>query len=175
MMKMMLSVVQVVTILMVAVAMSMALAHALELPGKKRLNKEAYLAVQPIYYPGFTIGGIVEPLSIIPTIVLLYLTRNNQPAFWLTLVAFLALVAMHAIFWVFTQPVNKFWLKHQSLSAAGKRFFSANASAHENEGIKTDGDAWIRMRDRWEYSHVARAVVSFVALAALTVALAISS
>jgi len=39
--------------------MALALAHALELPGKMRLSKEAYLAVQPIYYPGFTIGGSI--------------------------------------------------------------------------------------------------------------------
>jgi hypothetical protein len=35
-------------------AMAMGLAQALELPGKPRLPKETYLAVQPIYYPGFT-------------------------------------------------------------------------------------------------------------------------
>src|SRR5205823_4785915 len=48
-----------------AVAMSLALAHALELPGKLRLGREQYLAVQAIYYPGFTIGGVAEPLTII--------------------------------------------------------------------------------------------------------------
>jgi hypothetical protein len=52
----------------------MALAHALELPGKMRLTKEAYYAMQPIYYPGFTIGGISEPGSVILTIALLFLT-----------------------------------------------------------------------------------------------------
>jgi hypothetical protein len=29
-----------------------ALAHALELPGKMRLTKDAYFAMQHIYYPG---------------------------------------------------------------------------------------------------------------------------
>jgi hypothetical protein len=171
----MLSVLQVVTVLMVAVTMSMALAHALELPGKRRLDREAYFAVQPIYYPGFTIGGFLEPLSLIPTVVLLFMTRNNQPAFWLTLVAFVALAVMHTIFWVFTQPVNKFWLKQQSLNALGKRFFSADAARQGGERTWPGGDDWIRMRDRWEYSHLARALISFIALATLTVALAISS
>ncbi|MBB4274373.1 hypothetical protein [Rhizobium mongolense] len=45
---------EILTVLIVAVAMALALAHALELPGKMRLSKEQYLAVQPIYYPGFT-------------------------------------------------------------------------------------------------------------------------
>jgi len=43
--------IQIVSILLVAVAFAPALAHVLEFPGKRRLNKEAYLTVQPIYYP----------------------------------------------------------------------------------------------------------------------------
>jgi hypothetical protein len=58
---------QVLTVLFVAVAMALTLAHALELPGKMRLTKEIYFAMQPIYYPGFTIGGFAEPASLILT------------------------------------------------------------------------------------------------------------
>lgn len=43
----MFSVVQVLTVILVAVAMALALAHALELPGEMRLDKETYYAVQP--------------------------------------------------------------------------------------------------------------------------------
>jgi hypothetical protein len=39
--------------------MGLSLAHALEFPGKKRLDEKQYKAVQTIYYPGFTIGGMV--------------------------------------------------------------------------------------------------------------------
>jgi hypothetical protein len=39
---------EVVAVIFVAVAMALTLAHALELPGKMRLSKETYLAVQPI-------------------------------------------------------------------------------------------------------------------------------
>jgi hypothetical protein len=49
--------IEIISILLVALAMAPALAHLLEFPGKKRLTKEAYLTVQPIYYPGFTIAG----------------------------------------------------------------------------------------------------------------------
>jgi hypothetical protein len=45
--------------------MGLALAHALEFTSKLRLNKDTYLAIQTIYDPGFTIGGISEPLAII--------------------------------------------------------------------------------------------------------------
>jgi hypothetical protein len=43
---------QVITLMLVALAMAPAVAHALEFPGKKRLSKDAYLTVQGIYYPG---------------------------------------------------------------------------------------------------------------------------
>jgi hypothetical protein len=56
---------EVLAVILAAVTMSLALAHALELPGKLRLSKEHYLAVQAIYYPGFTIAGIAEVGSII--------------------------------------------------------------------------------------------------------------
>ena len=56
----MLQVLEVVTVFLAAVAMSLALAHALELPGKLRLDKDTYVAVQSIYYPGFTYGGLGE-------------------------------------------------------------------------------------------------------------------
>ena len=112
---------QVLTVLFVAVAMALTLAHALELPGKMRLTKEIYFAMQPIYYPGFTIGGFAEPASLILTIILLFFTPLGSlfftplgsADFWLTLVALLGLIGMQATYWLFTHPVNKFWLQDQ--------------------------------------------------------------
>jgi hypothetical protein len=60
---------QVAAVILVAVAMALSLAHALELPGKMRLGKDTYLAVQQIYYPGFTIDGGAEPLAILALVV----------------------------------------------------------------------------------------------------------
>src|SRR5258708_16033364 len=51
--------------LLTAVAMGLTLAHALKLPGKLRLDREHYIAVQAIYYPRFTFGGAAQPLAII--------------------------------------------------------------------------------------------------------------
>ncbi|HET7911505.1 MAG TPA: DUF1772 domain-containing protein, partial [Pseudolabrys sp.] len=106
----MLGTVQTLAIILVALAMSLSLAHALEFPGKRRLGRDAYLAVQAIYYPGFTIGGISEPLGVLAVLVLLFVTPRGTPAFWLTLAAVVALILMHATYWVMTHPVNKFWL-----------------------------------------------------------------
>lgn len=57
----MLQTLQIVTLALVSIAMTCSLADALELPGKLRLPREIYAAVQPIYYPGFTlVGGFGE-------------------------------------------------------------------------------------------------------------------
>jgi len=89
---------QVLTIFLASVTMSLALAHALELPGKMRLDKQTYMAVQTIYYPGFTIGGLAEILAIVAAFVLLLMTPRNGAAFAWTLIGFIALVAMHGVY-----------------------------------------------------------------------------
>src|SRR5262245_26706672 len=91
----MLELLRVLVLIVVAVAMVPALAHALELPGKLRLTKDAYFAVQPIYYPGFTIAGTSEPVAMVATVALLLLTPRGS-GFWLILVALLGLIGMHA-------------------------------------------------------------------------------
>jgi Domain of unknown function (DUF1772) len=164
---------QVATVFLVAVAMALALAHALELPGKLRLDRDAYLAVQTIYYPGFTFGGLGEGLGIIATLVLLLLTPTGTTAFRWTLVGFVALVAMHAIYWIVTHPVNKFWLKDQQLSDVGDGFFAFDLVNRSRPSDDDSADRWKRARDRWEYSHVLRAVLAAIALLALLVAVAI--
>ena len=90
---------QIMTVMLAAVTMALSLAHALELPGKLRLNKEQYLAVQAIYYPGFTLGGIAEFASVVAAVILLILTPRNSPQFWLISAALAALVAVQVIFW----------------------------------------------------------------------------
>src|SRR5215467_4219475 len=96
---------EIISILLVALAMAPALAHLLEFPGKKRLTKDAYLIVQPIYYPGFTVaGGIGEVGGLIFVFVVLLLTPRDTPAFWLRLLALVAMLGMEIVFWLFTQP-----------------------------------------------------------------------
>ena len=157
---------QVTSVMLVAVAMVPALAHALELPGKLRLSQDTYFAVQRIYYPGFTVAGFSEPLAIVSTIVLLVLAPSGTADFWLTLVAWVGLVGAHAVYWLVTHPVNNFWLQNESLSGAGSRFFSMG-SASRAGSRQSDPADWTTLRDRWEYSHVIRAalvVISFMTL-----------
>jgi hypothetical protein len=163
---------QVITVFLVAVAMSLSLAHALELPGKMRLDKDTYLAVQGIYYPGFTYGGLGEGLGMFATLVLLLLTPAHSPAFWWILAALIALVAMHAVYWVVTHPVNKYWLKDTSLQGLGGEFFALDPMK-KGAAAEAGSEGWKKLRDKWEYSHVLRAVLAAVALVALIVATAL--
>jgi hypothetical protein len=156
---------QVAAVILVAVAMALSLAHALELPGKMRLGKDTYLAVQQIYYPGFTIGGGAEPLAILALLVLLGLTPSASARFWWTLAAVLLLVASHLTYWLVTHPVNNFWIKDVEMSGLGARFFALFVP------VATEGSAdWSRLRDIWEYSHLARAAFAMVGLISLTIA-----
>jgi hypothetical protein len=160
----MLLVLEVATLTLVA--MALALAHALELPGKLKLSKDQYLTVQPIYYPGFTIGGAAEPLSLILLIALMLLTPAG-PSFWLIAGAFVALAAMHATYWAVTHPVNSFWLKDVELKSFGG-FFRFDPLARG--GVT---DEWTHLRNRWEFSHVVRAAFGLLSLVLLAAAVAI--
>jgi hypothetical protein len=166
---------QILTVILVAVAMALALAHALELPGKMRLDKETYSRMQPIYYPGFTIGGgIGEAGGTISIIILLFLMPWGGASFWLTLVALLGFIGMQTVYWLVTHPVNKFWVVGENLDRFSSSFFSfgANRSRLEN---KTRPRDWTELRDRWEYSHVARAGFALVSLIALIIAISCST
>lgn len=163
----MLTTAQIVTLLLVALAMATRVAHALELPGKMRLPRDTYLAVQSIYYPGFLVGGgLGEFAGMLGTVALLFLTPTGSTAFWLTLAACVLMLLMHLIFWVFTQPVNRFWLRDQQMATAGAAFFEVRASK------ESDTREWTALRDQWEYSHLVRAILSFVAVALLAAAIA---
>jgi hypothetical protein len=161
----MIVVLKLASLLLVAATVIPSVAHALELPGKLRLTREQYLAVQPIYYPGFTAIGAAEPLSVVVLVTLLVLTPGGTPTFWLTAGTTLAAVLTHVLYWALTAPVNKVWLRGEPLSGGARRFFGAGASV-------TDTD-WTILRDRWERSYLYRAATSVTALILLAVALLI--
>jgi hypothetical protein len=160
---------QVLTVVMVAIAMALALAHALELPGKLRLSQENYVTVQAIYYPGFTFGGVAEPLGLILLLVLLFLTPGGTPAFWTTGGAFVALLAMHAAYWLLTHPTNNFWLEDLTLNKAAAGFFTFDPLRRSKTSVRAD---WSLFRDRWEFSHVVRAGLGLLSLILLVIAVA---
>ena len=160
---------EVFTAFLTAIAMSLALAHALEFPGKLRLDEQTYTVVQAIYYPGFTVGGIAEPAAAIATLIFLLIMRDRSTQFWWLLIAFISLTAMHAVFWAVTQPTNRYWLKDQKLSRAGAKFFDTGRVDASGRTGELD---WRCLRNRWEYSHIARAILAGIAFIAINVVIA---
>lgn len=156
----------VFTLLLVSIAMALSLAHALELPGKLRLSREAYLEVQSIYYPGFTIGGMVgDAGGLLALAILAWLLRGSGSAFWWVLAAFALLAAMNLIYWLLVHPVNRAWLQDTELGQLGELFFSVQPG--------DDPRSWTRLRDIWEYSHLARACLAMGSFLATAIALTV--
>ena len=94
--------------------MAPAVAHVLELPGKVRLHKEAYVTVQQIYYPGFTIAGFGEFAAFIAVALLLWSTPRGTVAFWLALGALLGVLAMQAVYWIAIHPIISFGYREKA-------------------------------------------------------------
>jgi hypothetical protein len=157
----------VIATMLVALTAALSVAHALEFPGKMRLDRETYLAVQRIYYPGFTFAGAGEPLGTIAVLLLLVLTPVGTASFWLVLLASFGMVGVMAIYWLVTHPVNKHWLEGQAMGGFASGFFRAGA---RREGGARD---WRKLRDVWEYSHVVRAALATISLLALVTSLAL--
>jgi hypothetical protein len=156
----------------VAVAMALSLAHALEYPGKMRLDRPTYVAIQPIYYPAFRIGGgIGEGLGTILTFVLLLITPSDSEQFNWIAAAFASLLAMQAVYWTITYPVNNFWLERTVLNRPVRRFFGLSATT-QTLARKERDSLWPALQQRWEISQIARAFFGFVSVVTITVAVA---
>jgi hypothetical protein len=101
-------------------------------------------------------------------LLLLFLMPAGTMTFYLTLGAFLALLAMHATYWLLTHPVNNFWLKDFELKGADALFFSIG----RREKADHRHIDWAELRDRWEYSHVLRAGFGLASLILIVAAIA---
>jgi hypothetical protein len=126
----MFTVLQITTVFLVAIAMALAVAHALELPGKLRLDKKAYYAVQSIYYPGFTIGGIGEAAGTIAAIILLFLTPRASVDFWLTAVAVIGLIGMQGVYWIVTHPDQSVLGRGREVEPSQRRLLRVGYRSH---------------------------------------------
>jgi hypothetical protein len=133
---------------------------------------EAYRTVPPIYYPGVTVGGLSEVLGILATVALLCVTTSRATAFSLSLGALSDVVAMHAAYWIITHPVNTYWLKDKDLKGVGAGFFAFGASKRAASDGRISDVGWKGLRNRWEFSHVLRAVLAAIALVFLIIAVA---
>lgn len=132
-----------VALLATALAMGAAVAHALELPNKIGLGKDAYFIVQQIYRGWSLLGWLllVELVSIVAVVLLGW--RAPAVRFG-ALAALLCLLGAQVLFWTFTFPANV---------------------ATRNWTIQPEN--WQSLRTQWEYSHAAGAALQTIAMASL--------
>jgi hypothetical protein len=110
-------------------------------------------------------------MGIAAALILLLLTPANSSAFWWTLGGLVGFVLTQAIYWIFTHPVNKFWVKDLQMKGASAGFFAIDPIRRAQSAASPE-DEWKRLRNRWEYSHIARAVLSAISLLCLITAAA---
>lgn len=139
-----------VTVLLLALLLGLAFAHVLERPAKMLYDAAFYLSIQKTLYVAWgppNIGGVLEPVAIVATLLLAFFVRKRKPALWLTLGAgFALLLAFPVVFFAFVAPANEVFL------AATPTSIPAN---------------WMEWRTSWETGHAIRFVLQLVALVLL--------
>ncbi len=145
----MLAILMAFALVLASVTIVSPLAGALDVPGDVRLARDRYLAVGGVYYPGFTVSGVAEPLAILALAVLLASVAQSSWAFWLIALALAAEALAHGLYWFLIAPMNAAWLTSERLAARPDR---------------------AALLDRWERSHVYRALASTAAFALLVAA-----
>ncbi|MGH3886646.1 MAG: hypothetical protein ACRDSZ_08750 [Pseudonocardiaceae bacterium] len=126
-----------ITLLLAALGLTLGAAHVLELPPKMQYDGEMYAAVTSTLYRLFgSVGAIIQMGAMLTAIVLTFMVRGS-PAFRLTLLGALGLVLSLVLWGALVAPVNAEWFRVME---------SAPASVAE---------AYLRLRSRWEYGHVA--------------------
>jgi hypothetical protein len=135
---------QFLAIVLTALALVPAGAHLAELPNKIGLDQEAYFAVQNIYR-GWALFGIVLFGTLAANLALAIMLRRQRAPFSLASAAFLLVAATLAVFFIWTYPANQ---------------------ATSNWTVVPPD--WQELRTTWEYAHATNAVLTFLALCAVT-------
>jgi len=135
------------TIMLTALSLGPALGHLLELPAKLTYDGPLWLTVSQTLYGAFgTVGAAFEVGAVVTVVVLAILVRHRRPAFGWTVMGALFIVAAHVAYWIWLTPVN------------------ATVAGLTLETLPAD---WMELRNQWEYTHAARAVLQMIALGAL--------
>ncbi|MDD5580106.1 MAG: hypothetical protein PHY16_12610 [Methylobacter sp.] len=130
-----------ITIILVALGLTMGFAHLLELPPKMQYDANMYAAVTRTLYRLFgSVGAFIQVISISAAAVLTFLV-HSRAAFRLTLLATLSLILSLLLWFLLVAPVNAEWL----------RIIDSTPELVPK--------AYLQLRARWEYGHV----IAFIA------------
>jgi len=133
-----------IAVILTALALVPSGAHLFELPHKIGLAEKQYFVVQSIYR-GWSLFGVVIIAAIVANLLLALMLFRRRRNFWLNLVAGFILAGTLAVFFAWTYP--------------------ANQATNNWTTVAAD---WETLRARWEFSHAANAVLTFIALCCAT-------
>jgi hypothetical protein len=146
------------TLVLAALALTMESAHVLELPQKLQYDTQLYATVNTTLYRYFAlVGGVYQVGSIGAAAVLTVLVRRRRPSFGWTLAGTLCLMLAFGIWLTVVAPVN-------SEVAEALRTMPETVPA-----------AWMRLREQWEYGHVAGFVVQLLGFCALVISVLVET
>jgi hypothetical protein len=135
------------TIMLVAISLTAAFAHLMELPAKMEYDASLYVMLHRTLYPNYgRIAGPAEGIALLASLGLAWRVRRRGKAFPLTLAAAVCQVLAMTLFLALIQPVNR------------------TMASWPLDEIPPE---WTALRDRWEYSHAVRAFLTLTALGAL--------
>jgi hypothetical protein len=136
----------VASFLFMLLAMGFSLAHLYALPNKMQLDRDDYLISQQVYR-GWSRAAIVVFGALFSTLALAVVTRKRKDIFIPVLMALFLFAIGQAIFWIYTYPANQ---------------------QTNNWGYLPNN--WMQLREQWEYSHAAGAILNLLSFTFLLVA-----
>lgn len=135
------------TIMLAALTTGIALCHLLEMPAKMTYDGRLWLTLLQTLYGTFgPTSAFIETGAVVTALVLAFLVRKRHLVFKWTLLGAFCLMAAHVAWWIWVLPVN------------------SAMSALTPETLPAD---WTSLRNQWEYTHAARAVLQIIALGAI--------
>jgi hypothetical protein len=148
---MLLRIMRFFTLMLASLGMALGAAHTLELVPKMNYDPELYTQVTSTLYRYYgTIGGPIQVLAVLASIILSFLSRRAR-GFRLTLAGTCCLIVSLGLWFVLVHPVNAEW---GSVLQTGPR--SAVVQSY------------VKLRERWEYGHVAAFIVWLSGVALLS-------
>ncbi len=149
----MLQVWRFVTLVWVALALTLTSAHVLELPQKMQYDAAFYAAVNSTLYRQFATMGVVYGLGQIVAAGLLAFAVRRRPRAYRWTLAGTALLVMWFVSWVLiVAPVND---------------EAARALSASPDLVPA---VWMRLRERWEYGHAVGFVFQLLGFCVLLLA-----
>jgi hypothetical protein len=139
-----------VTLMLTALSVGMALCHLMERPARRNYAPALWSRVTNVEGTyrlfGPPVGASIEGGALIAAVALSIFVRKRRPAFTLTLFGAACMAAVQVAWWLFVFPVNSQMVNWTPGS------LPAN---------------FTELRDKWERTHAARAILQIVGLGSL--------